>query len=375
MLSEVKLILHNLRMAGCGISRNVVISVGNGVMQTKCPEKLAKNGGPITLSVKWARGILKSMDWSKKRGTTAEREMNPALYEELSFSWKRDIAGNIFNHKIPEAPIFNMDQTPLGQTSASKVSFAPRGSKKVPIANIDDKRMITGTFCVSLKGDILPLQLIYAGKTDLCHPKNVKFPKGFQVTHTENHWSNGTVHMEYLKKNIFPYIENIRKSLSVGKDQKALLIFDIFKGQTTGAVPQLLKENHCLSVKVPANHRDLFQPLGLTVNKPAKAFVSNKYQQWYADKVSKQLSQEVAPHDVKVDVKLSIVKPLHVEWVVEYYQRMQLVSSKAIITSGFKKAKIREAFDQAESLATYADNAFLEIEIDHSQHMKVTKTF
>ena len=130
MLSEVKLILHNLRMAGCGISRKVVISVGNGVMQAKCPEKLAKNGGPITLSVKWARGILKSMDWSKRRGTTAKREMNSALYEELSFSWKRDIAGNIFNHKIPEALIFSMDQTPLGLTSASKVSFAPRGSKK-----------------------------------------------------------------------------------------------------------------------------------------------------------------------------------------------------------------------------------------------------
>ena len=118
------------------------------------------------------------------------------------------------------------------------------------------------------------------------------------------------------EKNIFPYIENIRKSLSVGKYQKSLLIFDVFKGQTTGAVSQLLEENHCLSVKVPANHTDLFQPLDLTVNKPAKACVSNKYQQWYADKVLKQLSQGVTPHDVKVDVKLSIVKPLHAEWVV-----------------------------------------------------------
>ena len=86
--------------------------------------------------------------------------------------------------------------------------------------------------------------------------------------------------MEYLKKNIFPYIENICKSLSIGKDQKVLLIFDVFKGQTTGAVLQLLEENHCLSVKAPANHTDLFQPLDLTVNKLVKTFVSNKYQQW-----------------------------------------------------------------------------------------------
>ena len=242
LTSEVKLILQNLRIAGCGISRKVVISVGNGVLQAKCPEKLARNGGSIELSVKWARGILKSMDWSKRRGTTAKREINPALYEELCFSWKRDIASLIFHHKIPEALIFNMDQTPLGLTSASKVSFAPRGSTTVPISNIDDKRMITGTFCISLKGDFLPIQLIYAGKTNLCHPKNIKFPRGFHVTHTENHWSNETVHLEYLKKTILPYVENVRKSLCLGKEQKALLIYDVFKGQTTGAVAQLLEK-------------------------------------------------------------------------------------------------------------------------------------
>ena len=102
---------------------------------------------------------------------------------------EKEMADIILHHKIPEEHIFNMDQTPLGLTSASKVTFAPRGGKTVPISNIDDKRMITGTFCVSMKGDFLPVQLIYAGKTDRCHPK-IAFPKGFHVTHTDNHWSN-----------------------------------------------------------------------------------------------------------------------------------------------------------------------------------------
>ena len=43
------------RTAGCSISRKVVNSVGNGVLQAKCPEEMGRNGGKITLSVKWAR--------------------------------------------------------------------------------------------------------------------------------------------------------------------------------------------------------------------------------------------------------------------------------------------------------------------------------
>ena len=56
------------------------------MLQSKSPEALLKNGGSMKLTTKWVRGILKSMEWSKRSGTTAKREMNPALYEELKFS-------------------------------------------------------------------------------------------------------------------------------------------------------------------------------------------------------------------------------------------------------------------------------------------------
>ena len=77
----------------------------------------------------------------------------------------------------------------MGLTSASKAKFAEKGSSKVPISNIDDKRQITGIFCVSMSGDSLPIHMIYKGLTDRCHPKN--------------HWSNEAVHLEYLWKNNF----------------------------------------------------------------------------------------------------------------------------------------------------------------------------
>ena len=49
------------------------------------------------------------------------------------------------------------------------------GSKKVEIVAKDDKCQITAVLAASLKGDFLPLQIIYEGKTSRCLP-TVKFP-------------------------------------------------------------------------------------------------------------------------------------------------------------------------------------------------------
>ena len=89
--TEIKQILSNLRVAGCSISRKVVISVGNGVLASRCPEKMSRNGGKINLNVKWASGILKC---------TMNRTMNPALYDELAFTRKKKIAERFSNTKF-----------------------------------------------------------------------------------------------------------------------------------------------------------------------------------------------------------------------------------------------------------------------------------
>ena len=86
LTTEVKSILHNLRVSGGAVTRKTVIAIGNGVLKARCPEMLEKNGGSMTLTTKRARGVLKSLDWVKRRYTTAKTEMKPALYEELTYS-------------------------------------------------------------------------------------------------------------------------------------------------------------------------------------------------------------------------------------------------------------------------------------------------
>ena len=133
--TEIKQILSNLRVAGCSISRKVVISVRNGVLASRCSEKMSRNGGKMNLIVKWARGILKSMNWFKRRGTTAKRTMNPGLYDELAFTWEKKIAEKDFEHNVHNDLILNFDQAPLRFTCPAKTTFTEKNAETVPVGN------------------------------------------------------------------------------------------------------------------------------------------------------------------------------------------------------------------------------------------------
>ena len=90
--------------------------------------------------------------------------MNPPLFEEMIFAWKRKIAQLVLEHTIYEKMILNFEQNPVGFTSAIAATYTYDRSESVPITNVDDKRQILAIFCVSLSGEFLPIQLI-------CHPR------------------------------------------------------------------------------------------------------------------------------------------------------------------------------------------------------------
>ena len=60
-----------------------------------------------------------------------------------------------------------------------------KGSKRVEAVGLNDKRQITAVFCAALSGQLLPLQLIYQGKTAACLPR-FAFPSEWNVTYTLN---------------------------------------------------------------------------------------------------------------------------------------------------------------------------------------------
>ena len=355
LLNKVKDIIVGTRAAGGVISRRMVIAIGNGVVKANDPNILREYGGHLELTEGWARRVLASMNWTKRKGTTGKVDPSEQLLQEEKLTFQKNIATIVVEHDIPEDLILNLDQTPLSYLSPGKYTFNPKGAHNVPIKGVDDKRQITATFAVTLPGEFLPLQVIYQGKTKRCLPKYT-FPDSFDITHTENHWSNREKSVDFFKNIVFPYFEKVKTEKNYPKEQVSLVIMDTFKGQDNPILEKLCRENYCEIVIVPHNLTNKFQPLDLTVNKPAKSFMSGKYNAWYADQVTRQLQRGINPSDVKISLKLTDIKVLHTQWIVDTYHYLK--DHREFIVNGFAAAGITEAFKDAQSIVTRVENPF-----------------
>jgi len=65
----------------------------------------------------------------------------------------------------------------------------------------------------------------------------------------------------------------MKMELKVAPDQRALVVFDNFKGQCADALLKLLDENHVSVVLILPNCINRLQPLDISVNKCAKEFL------------------------------------------------------------------------------------------------------
>ena len=131
---------------------------------------------------------------------------------------------------------------------------------------------------------------------------------------------------------------------------------DTFKGQDNEEIKSSCLQNNCELVIVPHNLTNKFQPLDLTINQKAKRFVSNQFNKWYAERVSRQLTNGKSPGDVKVSLKLSDLKPLHAKWVVEMYEYLK--EQKEPVTKRFEKAGTMEAVKSTQDIYTRCENPF-----------------
>ena len=337
-----------LRLRGAPVSASVINAVAKGIVLANDRSLLCENGGYISLNADWARQILYRMDvigrkMSRRMATTARIPVAPGILKETKLDFQRRIKILQERYQVPDDLILNFDQTPLPYVCVSNHTLHEKGASSVPLVGKGKKKQITGTFTVTKSGIFLPMQLIYEGKTDRCLPKDVTFPEGFDLTYTQNHWSNEEKALQHLTKIVFPYVEKKKAELNLPAEQKALLIFDVFKGQKTKRYQDHLESNGCAWVYIPANLTDQFQPLDVTVNAPAKEFLKKKFEEWYAKEISSQLERGRDIYEVEVPLKLSAMKPTHARWLLGLYDHM--LNSGDIIRKGFKMAGIDDAID------------------------------
>ena len=245
------------------------------------------------------------MGYSKRRANSKSKLLL-SDFIQLKTQFLLDLKACIEFKEIPHKLIINWDQTGLKIGPTTSWTMEKKGAKRVELVALDDKQQITAVFGCTLKGDFLPLQVIYRGKTTACLPK-FKFPDDWHATFTANHWANERTINDYINCIIILYEGKMQAALKLAPDYPALVLYDVFKGQSTKSVASLLQKSNILFFKVPANCTDRLQALDVSVNKPAKKFLRRKFQEWYAEKISTHLEQNIQD---TVDLRLSIMKPI-----------------------------------------------------------------
>ena len=130
---------------------------------------------------------------------------------------------------------------------------------------------------------------------------------------------------------IFLYLKK-KHGLGLPGDQKSLLIYDVFTGQTTENIREYFEENDSVIVYVPNNMTHYLQPLDLTVNAVTKHFLKDKFELWYTNEAKKQLDEGSKVYEINIPLKLSILG---------LYDHLR--NNKEIIINGFENAGITEA--------------------------------
>ena len=176
-------------------------------------------------------------------------------------------------------------------------------------------------------------------RTDASQPRGFKFSNGFAISQNPNPYLNKQETLSLIDKIFKLYVETPGKELKLQPVQKALLIWDVFKGQKTNKVLLDLATVNINVVSVPANVTHFFHPLDLTVNGETKCFLKDMSTTWYSTEVQKQM-ESGNNDEIEVDLRLSVLKPLHAIWLVSLYNHLKGSVGKRHIAKGWSKAGI-----------------------------------
>ena len=326
--------IADIRRVGGAVSTAIVRAGARGILLSQDRTRLAEFGGPATLSKAWATSLLKRMNFTKRRSTT-KYSVPPENFLQEKNKFLQQIVDIVKMEDIPMELIFNWDQTGLNLVPASPWTMARKGSKRIEMKGLTDKRQNHSCILWNDHRRISssPTNIWRENRPLSCY---YSFPCDWNITHSDNHWSNESTMLMYIEEIIIPYVDRAREYLNVDESQAALAIFDHFKGQLTENVVQLLEEHNIQSVLVPASCTDRLQPLDISVNKSAKSFLKSEFQKWYSEEIAHQLSNSDGDIDNldPVDLTTARMKCVSARWIEQMFN--YLSNSPDIIVHGFK---------------------------------------
>ena len=133
----------------------IVLATARGVILAKDANLLAEIGGSIDLSKDWAKQLLSRMGYVKRKATSKVTISSTEL-ESLKVQFLSDIRTIVSLEEIPMKLIINWDQTPIKFVPVFNWTHDKKGTERILLAGLDDKRQITATIAGNILGHLMP---------------------------------------------------------------------------------------------------------------------------------------------------------------------------------------------------------------------------
>jgi hypothetical protein len=219
-----------------------------------------------------------------------------------------------------------MDQTGMLLCPTDSMTYEVSGSKDVKVIGGDDKRQITVCVASSLDGDLLPMQLIFTGKTSRVLPElsQSAHAAGAHLTFSENHWSSQKTMQEWVRHVLLPYARGRIQQHQLPDNAHIILVLDVWAVHKSMEFRSFLKEHHpnISLVYVPANCTSKLQVADVILQRPFKHGVKVRFNEWAASVISKQIRDNdvlgLTPY-----MRMATIKPLILQWCVESWNKLQ----------------------------------------------------
>lgn len=218
--------ISDVRSKGAGVHWSTVVTfVKAFILSEKRQHILTVNGGDFKASKSWA------YDWLKRNGFTIRQCTGSKVHQEadeaISTKFLYRVTLAVIKYAVQKSLVVNMDETGLQILPVMRKTFHKKGALSVILKYSNDKRQITAVMSGTASGDLLPVQLIFQGKTSRVHPSK-EAPTDCLYFHTPNHWSNEQSMIEYIHNIIVPYRKKVIEEEGLSDEQKIILILDVY---------------------------------------------------------------------------------------------------------------------------------------------------
>lgn len=338
---KMKQELQQMRNEGVAMSLQAIKCIVVAILEQHC----FPMGQPrLTVSRSWLQQwTTNELDWTWRACTTSSGK-RPIDWQAQATLLAKRVALDMQQHSIHPSLVINADQTGLQLCPGAARTYEKRGAKRVAIAGHGDKRQITCVVSSALSGELLPLQLVFQGKTEACHPPaaadHLAVQQEMHFTHSENHWSNLDTTKDWIRRIVEPWRLRKVAEHNLPMDAHTLLILDVWHVHISAEFRSWLEEDfpryHLRFI--PPNCTADLQVADVALNFPLKHAIKKKFNDYVAKEVAAAMQKPDSAQRaayLKRMLLMSELKPRLLLWTA---QAWQLLSQETIlIYKGWKR--------------------------------------